>query len=73
MPCCGTDAEPSRTKSYRTGPENMNDQNSEEEIVELIKGSALARPGEVMPGIIHLLPVTSRPFFRARLCPADAC
>ena len=47
----------------------MNDQNSEEEIVELIKGSALARPGEVMPGIIHLLPVTSRPFFPGQAVP----
>ena len=47
----------------------MNDQNSEENIVELISGHALARPGEVMPGIIHLLPVTSRPFFPGQAVP----
>ncbi|MCB1753251.1 MAG: endopeptidase La [Gammaproteobacteria bacterium] len=47
----------------------MNDQNSERNDVELISGHALARPGEVMPGIIHLLPVTTRPFFPGQAVP----
>ena len=32
-------------------------------------GHQLARPGEVMPNIIHLLPVTSRPFFPGQAVP----
>jgi ATP-dependent Lon protease len=47
----------------------MNDQNSEDQDIEFIQSSALARPGEVMPGIIHLLPVTSRPFFPGQAVP----
>ena len=47
----------------------MIDQNSEENDAELISGHSLARPGEVMPGIIHLLPVTSRPFFPGQAVP----
>ncbi len=31
--------------------------------------NALARPSEVMPGIIHLLPVASRPFFPGQAVP----
>ena len=47
----------------------MNDQITEENDVELPSGQTLARPGEVMPGIIHLLPVTSRPFFPGQAVP----
>ena len=37
---------------------------ADEESVEIIsEGQPLARPGEVLPGIIHLLPVAARPFF----------
>ncbi len=41
----------------------------DESDVELIGSRSLARPGEVMPGIIHLLPVTSRPFFPGQAVP----
>jgi len=47
----------------------MNDQSSDENDVELIQSHSLARPGEVMPGVIHLLPVTSRPFFPGQAVP----
>ncbi|MCB1759431.1 MAG: LON peptidase substrate-binding domain-containing protein, partial [Gammaproteobacteria bacterium] len=47
----------------------MNDHNDQEQDIELIQRGALARPGEVMPGIIHLLPVTSRPFFPGQAVP----
>jgi len=40
----------------------MNDLN-QEPTIDLISDQMLARQGEVMPGVIHLLPVTSRPFF----------
>ncbi len=50
----------------------MNDNNNgiefEEEFEEYYDG-ALVKPGEVMPGIIHLLPVTSRPFFPGQAVP----
>ncbi len=49
----------------------MNDNNNtieiEEEIFDL--DNALVKPGEVMPGVIHLLPVTSRPFFPGQAVP----
>ncbi len=48
----------------------MNDNNTievEEEIFDI--GNALVKPGEVMPGVIHLLPVTSRPFFPGQAVP----
>ncbi len=41
----------------------------DESDVELIGSRSLARQGEVMPGIIHLLPVTSRPFFPGQAVP----
>jgi len=47
----------------------MNNNIIEESDVELISSRSLARPGEVMPGIIQLLPVTSRPFFPGQAVP----
>ena len=47
----------------------MNNDSIEENIVDLITDRALAKPGEVMPGTIHLLPVTSRPFFPGQAVP----
>ncbi len=42
----------------------MNDDiSNEDNDIDLITDQQLARPGEVMPGVIHLLPVTTRPFF----------
>ena len=36
---------------------------------ELVNDNVPARPGEVMPGIIHLLPVAARPFFPGQVVP----
>ncbi|MFQ5993628.1 MAG: endopeptidase La [Acidiferrobacterales bacterium] len=38
---------------------------------ELLAGSrtALARPSEVLPGVIHVLPLTNRPFFPGQMLP----
>ena len=36
---------------------------------ELVQDNMPARPGEVMPGIIHLLPVAARPFFPGQAVP----
>jgi len=47
----------------------MNDDNNFLEIDEEYYDGALIKPGEVMPGIIHLLPVTSRPFFPGQAVP----
>jgi len=47
----------------------MNEESLEEDIVELITDRALARPGDVMPSTLHLLPVTSRPFFPGQAVP----
>jgi ATP-dependent Lon protease len=48
----------------------MNDETSNsDEPVEVIRDSNLARPGEVIPNLIHLLPVTSRPFFPGQAVP----
>jgi ATP-dependent Lon protease len=40
-----------------------------EDDIEIITEQALARPGEVLPGVIHLLPVTTRPFFPGQAVP----
>ncbi len=46
---------------------------SEEKVIDqtadLVTEQALARPGQVMPGLIHILPVTSRPFFPGQAVP----
>ena len=47
----------------------MNEETIEEQNTDLPKDHPLARPGEVMPGVIHLLPVTSRPFFPGQAVP----
>ena len=36
---------------------------------EVVTEGQLARPGEVMPGILHLLPVAARPFFPGQAVP----
>ena len=36
---------------------------------EVVSQGQLARPGEVMPGVLHLLPVTARPFFPGQAVP----
>ncbi|TVO72473.1 endopeptidase La [Sedimenticola selenatireducens] len=37
--------------------------------MEIISSNVLARPGDVLPGVIHLLPVTTRPFFPGQAVP----
>ncbi|MES9971504.1 MAG: endopeptidase La [Candidatus Thiodiazotropha sp.] len=45
------------------------DENSQEEIIEVISGNTLARSNEVLPNLIHLLPVSARPFFPGQAVP----
>ncbi|MGD8677571.1 MAG: LON peptidase substrate-binding domain-containing protein, partial [Chromatiales bacterium] len=45
----------------------MNDQ--EQSDIEVITSNQLARADEVLPGIIHLLPVAARPFFPGQAVP----
>ncbi|MEW8013472.1 MAG: endopeptidase La [Candidatus Sedimenticola endophacoides] len=40
-----------------------------DDTIDIITDHALARPGEVMPATIHLLPVTTRPFFPGQAVP----
>ncbi|MEJ2609856.1 MAG: endopeptidase La [Candidatus Thiodiazotropha sp.] len=40
-----------------------------DEGVEIVSNKHLARPGEVMPNLIHLLPVSARPFFPGQAVP----
>ncbi len=47
----------------------MNDDTIIEESVDLLTDHPLARPADVMPGVLHLLPVTSRPFFPGQAVP----
>jgi ATP-dependent Lon protease len=47
----------------------MHQENDPVENAEVTGENALARPGEVMPGIIHLLPVAARPFFPGQAVP----
>ena len=37
--------------------------------VEVVTEGQLARPGEVLPGVLHLLPVAARPFFPGQAVP----
>ncbi len=41
----------------------------DEDAVEILSDSSLARTSDVMPGIIHLLPVAARPFFPGQAVP----
>ncbi len=40
-----------------------------EDAIDIITDHALAKPGELLPGIIHLLPVSTRPFFPGQAVP----
>ncbi|MCU7811744.1 MAG: hypothetical protein KZQ77_10985, partial [Candidatus Thiodiazotropha sp. (ex Notomyrtea botanica)] len=42
---------------------------NQDETVEIISGHTLARPNEVLPNLIHLLPVSARPFFPGQAVP----
>ncbi|MEK9133719.1 MAG: hypothetical protein AAB333_02565, partial [Pseudomonadota bacterium] len=33
------------------------------------EGGKLARPSDVLPGLLHILPVANRPFFPAQMVP----
>jgi len=46
----------------------MNDE-IQDDTIDIITDHALARPGEVLPNVIHLLPVTTRPFFPGQAVP----
>ncbi|MGD2082058.1 MAG: endopeptidase La, partial [Chromatiales bacterium] len=39
------------------------------EDIEILERNQLARPGEVMPSVIHVLPVAARPFFPGQAVP----
>lgn len=43
--------------------------NIQEESIEVISGQDLARANEVLPNLIHLLPVSARPFFPGQAVP----
>ncbi|MEW8508098.1 MAG: endopeptidase La [Candidatus Thiodiazotropha sp.] len=43
--------------------------NNHEEIIEVLSGNTLARSNEVLPNLIHLLPVSARPFFPGQAVP----
>ncbi len=47
----------------------MNDNNNDLPQNDDVFDHALVKSGEVMPGVIHLLPVTSRPFFPGQAVP----
>jgi ATP-dependent Lon protease len=47
----------------------MNDETDRPIEVETAAGSQLARANEVLPGLIHLLPVAARPFFPGQAVP----
>ncbi len=42
---------------------------NEDEVIEIISNTELARPNEVLPNLIHLLPVSARPFFPGQAVP----
>ncbi|MEJ2622200.1 MAG: endopeptidase La [Candidatus Thiodiazotropha sp.] len=42
---------------------------NQDESVEIISSNTLARPNEVLPPLIHLLPVSARPFFPGQAVP----
>ena len=39
------------------------EENLQADNVEVISGHTLARSSEVLPNLVHLLPVSARPFF----------
>jgi ATP-dependent Lon protease len=45
------------------------EENNHDESVEIISSNTLARPNEVLPALIHLLPVSARPFFPGQAVP----
>ena len=47
----------------------MEEAKNQEENVEIISGHTLARSNEVLPTLIHLLPVSARPFFPGQAVP----
>ena len=47
----------------------MNKNQNDPGNVEIIHGNEIARAGEVLPAVIHLLPVAARPFFPAQAVP----
>jgi len=47
----------------------MSEESDLVENAEVVKDNPLARPGQVMPGMIHLLPVAARPFFPGQAVP----
>jgi ATP-dependent Lon protease len=47
----------------------MNKEAIEADTLDIITEHALAKTGEVLPGVIHLLPVTTRPFFPGQAVP----
>ncbi len=47
----------------------MADQDGTEEAAEILEHNPLARPGEVLPTVIHLLPIAARPFFPGQAVP----
>ncbi|MEJ1296957.1 MAG: endopeptidase La [Candidatus Sedimenticola sp. (ex Thyasira tokunagai)] len=47
----------------------MIDDTIDQETIDIITGSALLRPGEVLPNLIHLLPIATRPFFPGQAVP----
>ncbi len=44
-------------------------ENNHEEIVEVLSSTSLARSNEVLPNLVHLLPVSARPFFPGQAVP----
>ncbi|MEW8693283.1 MAG: LON peptidase substrate-binding domain-containing protein, partial [Candidatus Thiodiazotropha endolucinida] len=45
------------------------EENNQAEIIEVLSGNTLARSNEVLPNLIHLLPVSARPFFPGQAVP----
>jgi ATP-dependent Lon protease len=45
------------------------EQTNQDEDVEIISGHTLARSNEVLPNLIHILPVSARPFFPGQAVP----
>ncbi len=41
----------------------------DQDAIDIITDSALARPGEVLPSLIHILPIATRPFFPGQAVP----
>lgn len=47
----------------------IDDNTNDQDPIEVISENTLARTGDVMPGVIHLLPVAARPFFPGQAVP----